>query len=169
MATIQSATGPIDTADMGLTGAVGYRVTSVDYDGDGWADLFVRLGGAADDFSPAGKRTSFLMRNDKGHFTDVTIASGIRARRDGNAAKGHPGEVVAFGDVDNDGHVDVFVGVTTDPKDPETSELYLSNGDGTFRLGPASNPMRQTSVRGGYRICCCRHTARVACPRRWPP
>jgi hypothetical protein len=131
------------TAEMGLTGAVGYRVTSVDYDGDGWADLFVRLGGAADDF--AGKRTSFLMHNVKGHFTDVTVASGIRARRDGNAAIGHPGEVVAFGDVDNDGHVDMFVGVTTDGKDPETSDLYLGNGDGTFRLGPAGNPFRRAS------------------------
>ena len=133
------------TAEMGLTGAVGYRVTSVDFDGDGWADLFVRLGGAADGFAAGGKRTSFLMHNVKGHFTDVTVASGIRARRDGNAAIGHPGEVVAFGDVDNDGHVDMFVGVTTDPKDPETSDLYLNNGDGTFRLGPAGNPIRRTS------------------------
>lgn len=133
------------TAEMGLTGAVGYRVTSVDFDGDGWADLFVRLGATADGFAAGGKRTSFLMHNVKGHFTDVTVASGIRARRDGNAAIGHPGEVVAFGDVDNDGHVDMFVGVTTDPKDTETSDLYLNNGDGTFRLGPAVNAIRRTS------------------------
>jgi len=68
------------TAEMGLTGAVGIRVTSVDFDGDGWADLFVRLNGAADSFAAGGKRTSFLMHNVKGHFTDVTVASVILAR-----------------------------------------------------------------------------------------
>jgi hypothetical protein len=130
------------TAGSGLEGAVGYRVAAVDFDGDGWTDLIIRNGGAADDFTPGGKRSSFLMRNVRGRFEDVTQSSGFRQRRDGNAAKGRPGEVVAFGDVDNDGDLDAFTGVTTAAGETETSELLLNNGDGTFSLGPATNPFR---------------------------
>lgn len=137
------------TADSGLTGAVGYRVSAVDFDGDGWTDLFVRLGGTPDDFAAGGKRTSFLMRNVKGKFEDVTLSSGIRQRRDGNATKGRPGEVVAFGDVDNDGDLDVFTGTSPIANEPETSEILLNNGDGTFSLGPASNPFRVTGLAVG--------------------
>ncbi len=137
------------TDGAGLVGAVGYRVSAVDFDGDGWPDLFVRLGGAADDFANGGKRTSFLMHNVKGHFEDVTVASGIRQRRDGNAQKGRPGEVVAFGDVDNDGDLDVFTGTSPIANETETNELLLNNGDGTFALGPATNPFRLVSLAVG--------------------
>ncbi len=137
------------TADVGLTGAVGYRASAVDFDGDGWTDLFVRLGGAADDFAAGGKRISFLMRNVKGHFEDVTQSSGVQQRRDGNATKGRPGEVVAFGDVDNDGDLDVFTGTSPIANETETSELMLNNGDGTFSLGPASNPFRVVGLAVG--------------------
>jgi hypothetical protein len=130
------------TADATLTGAVGYRVSAVDFDGDGWTDLFVRLGGAADDFGAGGKRTSFLMRNVKGRFEDVTQSSGVRQRRDGNTQKGRPGEVVAFGDVDNDGDLDVFTGTSPIANETETNELLLNDGNGTFSLGPATNPFR---------------------------
>ncbi len=58
--------------------------------------------------------------------------------------KGRPGDVLAWGDVDNDGDLDVFTGFTSDPANPstETTELLLNNGDGTFTLGPAGNPFR---------------------------
>jgi hypothetical protein len=130
------------TAGSGIEGAIGTRIVAVDFDGDGWTDLAIRNGGAADDFAPGGKRTSFLLRNVRGKFEDVTQSSGFRQRRDGNAAKGRPGEVVAFGDVDNDGDLDAFTGVTTATGETETSELLLNNGDGTFSLGPATNPFR---------------------------
>lgn len=128
-------------------GAVGVRVSAVDFDGDGWADLVVRLNGARDDFSAGGKRTTWLLRNTHdGGFEDVTQSSGIRQNRtDADPTKGRPGEVFAFGDVNNDGHLDVITGWTTDTGNPtlETTELLFNDGDGTFSLGPAENAFRR--------------------------
>jgi hypothetical protein len=127
-------------------GALGIRVSAVDFDHDGWADLAVRLNGpTGDDFSPGGKRVSWLLRNTHdGHFEDVTQVSGIRANRAGDPTKGRPGEVWAFGDVNNDGSLDVYTGLTQDPTKPipDTSELLLGNADGTFSLGADTSPLR---------------------------
>lgn len=125
----------------------GVRLAAVDFDNDGWTDLLVRRGGnAGDDFAAGGVRQTWLLRNDqKGAFEDVTEKSGIRQNRTAqDPTKGRPGEVVAFGDVDNDGDLDVFTGYTSDSQNPieETTELLLNNGDGTFSLGPAENPFR---------------------------
>ena len=137
------------TAKWGLDaiGAKGVRLAAVDFDGDGWPDLVVRLGGAgADSFAPGGTRQTWLLRNTgKGTFEDVTEKSGIRANRTvTDPAVGRPGEVFAFGDVDGDGDLDVYTGLANDPKAPqtETSELMLNNGDGTFSLGPAGSAIR---------------------------
>jgi hypothetical protein len=138
------------TAKWGLDtiGAQGVRLAAVDFDGDGWTDLVVRLGGnAPDDWNAGGKRATWLLRNTHdGKFEDVTQKSGLRQNRtETDPMKGRPGEVFAFGDVDNDGDLDVITGLTTDPANPtkETTELLLNNGDGTFSLGPAGNPFRK--------------------------
>ncbi len=126
-------------------GAQGTRLDAVDFDGDGWADLVVRLGGnAGDDFAPGGKRTTWLLRNTgKGTFEDVTESSGFRVTRTGtDPTKGRPGEVIAFGDIDNDGDLDAFTGMTYDATTKETSEILLNDGDGTFSLGPATSAVR---------------------------
>jgi hypothetical protein len=132
------------TADAG--GAAGYRVSVVDFDGDGAPDLLVRNGGGEDSFAPDGTRRKWLLRNDgDGVFTDVTAESGILGLRfsdDPLAAR--PGEVTAAADVDNDGDVDVFIGHSVSEPGPglETSEIMLNQGDGTFVLGPEDSDLR---------------------------
>ncbi|MFO0760548.1 MAG: CRTAC1 family protein [Byssovorax sp.] len=128
-------------------GVYGTRLDAVDFDGDGWADLIVRKGGITpDNFAdPMGRQTWLLRNKHDGTFEDVTIASGFRKNRtvmDPNL--GRPGEVVAFGDVDNDGDLDAYTGLTNDKAKPqvETSELMINNGDGTFSLGPEASALR---------------------------
>jgi len=128
----------------------GTRLAAVDFDGDGWTDLAVRhASSAADDFSPGGTRRTFLLRNTgQGTFEDVTRSSGIRTNRTvTDPDLGRPGQVFAFADVDNDGDLDAYTGLSDDPGDPqeETSEILLNNGDGTFALGPEESAIRVDS------------------------
>ncbi|RLB50633.1 MAG: hypothetical protein DRI90_23585, partial [Deltaproteobacteria bacterium] len=145
-----------------LTGVQGTRLSTVDFDGDGWPDLVVRRATDAPDqfFDPPAccatsdcaegvvcpQRRVFLMRNTgAGTFEDVTRSSGLLTNRvETTAGLGRPGQVYAFGDVDNDGDLDVFTGRGDSPDNPqvETSEIMLNQGDGTFALGPAESALR---------------------------
>ncbi len=133
-------------ATAGAGGAEGYRVSVVDYDGDGSPDLLVRNGGGEDTFDPEGTRRKWLLRNDgTGAFIDVTKDSGILTLRlPGDPESARPGEVTAAADVDNDGDIDVFFGATVNEPiaGHETSELMINQGDGTFVLGPADSELR---------------------------
>ena len=130
------------TDDVGLTGVEGVRLSAIDYDGDGYADLLVRRGGVAIDTPDV--RTTWLLRNQgDGTFADVTEASGLLATR-GDPGGGRPMEVVAFADVDDDGDLDVYSGIqTTDAAKSkgETSELLL-NDDGAFTLADSGDLRR---------------------------
>jgi hypothetical protein len=119
----------------------GVRVSAVDLDGDGWTDLVVRSGTSGDDFE-AGTRSAWLLRNTgDGRFEDITEASGLLTPRDGSG--GRPGPVMAFGDVDNDGDIDVYTGLPdTDGSRSATSELSINQGDGTFAIGDAGSSIR---------------------------
>jgi hypothetical protein len=101
---------------------VGGGVCWLDYDGDGWLDLFVVNGYAESDRGEwkarGGLPASRLFRNVRGRFTDVTSASGA-----GLAVRGQ-GCVAA--DLDADGRTDLFV--TTG----ERPALLWNEGDGTF-------------------------------------
>lgn len=146
---------------VGLTavGAEGTRISVADYDGDGWPDLMVRrVSAPGDDFAPGGKRGFWLLRNKgDGTFEDTTQASGLLARRDG-APTGRPAELIAFGDVDNDGDLDAVTAFsnTSAPLESASAEVMLNKGDGTFELGPLElNAFRQPNVnitRGGLSL-----------------
>jgi hypothetical protein len=97
----------------------------LDYDNDGWLDLFVVNsygGGDIGAYSANGglPRTA-LFRNDHGRFTDVS-----RAARAGREVRG---EGCVAGDLNGDGRTDLFI--TT----ADSDELLWNNGDGTFTEG----------------------------------
>lgn len=124
--------------------AIGTRISAVDFDGDGWPDLFIRKDSSADDFA-SGTRSSWLLRNTgEGTFEDVTESSGIRTAR--VSEQGRPGQVVAFGDVDNDGDLDVYTGYNVGDSSVETSEVLLNDGSGHFSLTSADNFVRNSLV-----------------------
>jgi enediyne biosynthesis protein E4 len=130
------------TTDWGLDVLmpVGVRIDAVDYDGDGWPDLSVRGSDAANDFASGGARTSWLLRNrGDGTFEDVTESSGILAGRVGDV---RPGFLWAWGDVDDDGDLDVFTAFHNDLTGSETPEVALQDG-GHFTLGPADSDVRR--------------------------
>lgn len=82
-----------------MSGGVGL----LDYDNDGWMDVYVVQGGL---FPPRGDARSedVLFRNNgDGTFTDASAAAGLRGMQGGY------GHGVAIGDVNNDGYQDVFV------------------------------------------------------------
>ncbi len=121
------------SADWGLPtiNPEGVRMSAVDFDGDGFLDIFVRrTGSTPDDFGPDGHRSTWLLRNTGSGFEDVTESSGIVASRfvEGN----RPADVTVWGDVDNDGDMDAFSGFTHDGSVLDAATIMLNNGDGTF-------------------------------------
>ncbi len=126
------------------------RVSSADLDGDGYADVVLHKTGSnnRDDLTASPQvRYRFVLRNGKAGagraFADVTEASGYTAIRGGG--RGRAAHLAVFGDVDNDGDLDVFSGANVDPSatanpaDPgDRNELLLNDGKGNFTLAPKS-------------------------------
>jgi len=93
-----------------------FSVSTLDYDDDGWPDIYV-----ACDSTP-----SILYHNLKnGTFIDVAAEAGVAFNEDGREQAGM-GSTVA--DYDNDGRPDIFKTNFSD----DSSSLYHNNGDGTF-------------------------------------
>jgi Na+-translocating ferredoxin:NAD+ oxidoreductase RnfD subunit len=97
----------------------------LDYNGDGWLDLFVVNSYGAGDIGAysanGGLPRTALFRNDHGRFTDVS--------RTTHAAREVRGEGCVAADLNGDGHTDLFI--TT----ADSDELLWNNGDGTFTEG----------------------------------
>ena len=91
----------------------------LDYDNDGWMDIYLVNSGPSAFYQPKHPIRNALYKNNRdGTFTDVTEKAGVHG---GNFGMG-----VAVGDYNNDGYPDLFVtscGHTL---------LYRNNGDGTF-------------------------------------
>jgi ASPIC and UnbV. len=108
--------GDVDVKNY-IVESTGCGCAFIDYDNDGWMDLFVlsgtRLAGA-----PDGTTNRLYKNNRDGTFSDVTEKAGLRSA---GWACG-----VCIGDYNNDGFEDIFCtrfGQNT---------LYRNNGDGTF-------------------------------------
>jgi len=91
----------------------------LDYDNDGWMDIYLVNSGKCDFYEPPRPLRNALYRNNRdGTFTDVTVKAGVP----GNAY----GMGVAVGDYDGDGFPDLYV------TQYAQGILYHNNGDGTF-------------------------------------
>lgn len=89
----------------------------LDYDNDGWLDVFL-LCGTRFDGAPEGATNRLYKNNRDGTFTDVTVKAGL-------VRTGWPSGV-CVGDYDNDGFEDLFITYRGE------NVLYRNNGDGTF-------------------------------------
>lgn len=102
-----------------IVDSMGGGVALIDYDQDGWPDIYFTDSPDVETGVASSKAHSLLFHNDRnGKFTDVT----------GKAGVGHPcwANGATVGDYNNDGRADLLVtcfgGVV----------LYRNNGDGTF-------------------------------------
>lgn len=108
----------------------------IDYDNDGWMDLYIVNGISLENLfegeTDASRAPNFLFRNNAdGTFTEVTRKAGIPGSGLGNG--------VVAADYDNDGFIDLFV--TNYGEDI----LYRNNGNGTF-----TNVTGGANVGGGH-------------------
>ena len=91
----------------------------LDYDNDGWMDIYLVNSGKCDFFTPNTPLRNALYKNNRdGTFTDVTEKAGVAA--------GGFGQGIAVGDYDGDGFCDLYV------TQYGRSILFHNNGDGTF-------------------------------------
>src|SRR6266545_3380446 len=134
--------------DRYLPETMGPGVAFLDYDNDGWMDIYMVNSGSCDFFKPKTPLRNALYRNNRdGTFTDVTDKAGV-------AAPGWTTSALWF-DYDNDGKLDLFLCsfvefglgkniICGDNKlgrryyciprvfKPTPNLLFHNNGDGTF-------------------------------------
>jgi hypothetical protein len=98
------------TNSSGIGGATlafsGWSTHLFDYDNDGWKDLFVAQGHVMDTIERTSPNLKYmqpplLLRNEAGHFKRVVLGSAFQMDWAGRGA--------AFGDIDNDGDIDVVL------------------------------------------------------------
>ena len=117
-----------------LLETTGSGAAFIDYDNDGWEDIFLVNGTRLDGFKGATPPTNRLYRNNRDStFTDVTQKAGL--------FRSGWGQSVCIGDYDSDGYTDIFISGFG------KNALYRNNGDGTFaevaeKAGVANNRTR---------------------------
>jgi hypothetical protein len=97
-------------------GHYSFSVSTLDYDDDGWPDIYV----------PCDTTPNILYRNNHdGTFTDTALLAGVAFNQDGREQAGM-GSTVA--DYNGSGHLSIFKTNFSD----DTPTFYRNNGDGTF-------------------------------------
>jgi len=125
--------GRVDTKSY-IIEVVGCGAAFIDYDNDGWQDLFI-LNGTRLEGAPAGTTNRLYKNNRDGTFTDVTDKAGL--------TKSGWASAVTVGDFDNDGFDDLFITYYGQ------NVLYRNNGNGTFVDVTEKAGLRRSDVRYG--------------------
>jgi len=111
------------TALDGLTARPGLGVSTADFDGDGWMDIFVANDGEPD----------FLWMNGRdGTFRERGLSAGVAVTGDGKAEASMGADA---GDFDNDGDDDVVVTELTG----QGTNLFVNDGAARFRDASAAS------------------------------
>ena len=132
------------TTESGLftIGFTGFGTRFLDYDHDGWLDLFIANGAVrhvsrqvqAGDPYPLKQRNQVFRNERRGRFTDVTDRAGSALTPLG-VARG-----VAAGDLDNDGGVDVVVFNNSGPARVLLNDVAAAAAAARAAIGSASAP-----------------------------
>ena len=111
------------TKEAGITGITGgLNLRHADFNNDGFADILVLRGAW---LKEAGRHPNSLLRNNgDGTFSDVTESAGLLSF--------HPTQTAEWGDFNNDGWLDLYIGNESNESNAHPSELYLNQQDGTF-------------------------------------
>lgn len=94
-----------------------------DYNNDGLPDLYI-TNGSQDTLWVDYRKNGLFKNNGDGTWTNVAEKAGV-------ADPGH-GRGVAWGDINNDGYMDVLVGNSLGFDHPAHNRLFRNDGDGTF-------------------------------------
>ncbi len=117
--TVRNVNGGVESKRY-IIESTGSGVAIIDYDRDGWPDIFLVNGSTLPNQTTDEKPTSHLFHNNHdGTFTDVTAKAGLVATGWGQGA--------CVGDYDNDGFDDLYV------TDYGKNRLFHNQGNGTFK------------------------------------
>jgi hypothetical protein len=121
----QDGTFADDTIPAGLVGIYGgLNLVQADYDNDGDTDIFVLRGAW---LGKSGRHPNSLLQNDgAGVFTDVTFDVGL-----GDVH--YPTQTASWGDYDNDGDLDLYIGNESNQAFTGVpNQLFQNDGAGAF-------------------------------------
>ena len=134
------------TTEAGLDGIYGgLNLVQADYDNDGDVDVLALRGAW---LGKAGQHPKSLLRNNgDGSFTDWTFEAGLGEVH-------YPTQTASWGDYDNDGDLDVYVGNETGDGAVAPCQLFTNQGDvftdGALSAGVINDRFTKAVVWGDY-------------------